>query len=995
MYEDYIKHSFSKGISWNDKLNKSGSQSNRIINNNNNINKNINNDNNNANNNISKNIDNNSNNNSNNDNNNNNNISKNIDNNNNTNSSSDGKGNNNSNNDNKKNENKNNNHDNLNSNNEQNVIKSIESSNSVSTDGVSVLVDNSITLTLAAMNLKKDQNRPNSPESNLKPYSTPILTTRKTKNFDGNECTGFNQNRALSVDDFRIIDNESKPFTPSFSRSGDEVGDINTKNEIPSDYNLNSENLVKNDNNSDITNNNYDNEITSDKHINNNNHSNNNINDIITEKQEENKFNSIISKSVYNPRTIQKKNNFSSLLSANRKSIFNFQNILTSASSDDFSLLVRGEKTSDIFIKTSKLARQSRERQNRNNKIMSKSGNDNENNNVKTNTDSINNNNKNNNNINVNNINNDNNMIDSNKSKQSPRLPSLSSPETPSKNNNLNEITDTEIILKSDKTEIDKNTDLKNSKFSNDNLQETECHHNNNNNFNNIDIDNVDDENVPSNILSSSKNVPPIDSHQNDFFVGDLGDLPKSKFSSGSLSTFPSSTVEDDDMKLLRLNSEDRKEMENIEKMKIYYDIRDTGSESDMSENENENEIFSENESCCGDKNNDNDNNDDDNNNEDSNNKYKIKNIIDNENNKNKTNEKKFLEMKDNENVKKNVNEKDEIEKNINFDRSSSPSSYEDNTFLSTETVFKIADNLSAKNTTIQACRKLFLENRIIKEEYEKLCRTEIHFLKEKARSEAVAATIRLNHIFGESWCDKKNRILGGNGYTISNHNSPKLKTKNNNIKNENNNSFYNNTNNNNNNNNNDIYINNNNNTSKHNLFDNIDGYDSDNEENNIWPARNLISFIVKSNDDLRQEVCCLQLMRLCEEIFFDYNLKSQLYLRPYRIVSTGSSTGLVQVLTDTLSLDALKKTPGFSNLPQYFKKTFGTSSERLLAAKRNFASSLAGYSLFCHVLQIKDRHNGNLLIDQEGHIIHIDFGFLLSIAPGEISITISFYFIL
>lgn len=158
--------------------------------------------------------------------------------------------------------------------------------------------------------------------------------------------------------------------------------------------------------------------------------------------------------------------------------------------------------------------------------------------------------------------------------------------------------------------------------------------------------------------------------------------------------------------------------------------------------------------------------------------------------------------------------------------------------------------------------------------------------------------------------------------------------------------------------------------------------------ESSPWgshPNWSMNSMIVKAGDDLRQEEFALQLLYVFNKIWEDAGLSC--CVRPYVTISTGADCGLLEVVEESSSMDGIKKACSVSSIYNFFTKAFdGESSVAYRRAQQNFVETMAGYSIASYILQVKDRHNGNLMISRDGHLVHIDFGFLLATSPGGLN---------
>lgn len=141
------------------------------------------------------------------------------------------------------------------------------------------------------------------------------------------------------------------------------------------------------------------------------------------------------------------------------------------------------------------------------------------------------------------------------------------------------------------------------------------------------------------------------------------------------------------------------------------------------------------------------------------------------------------------------------------------------------------------------------------------------------------------------------------------------------------------------------------------------------------------IVVIFKCGDDLRQDQLTLQIMKVMEHLWREEGLDLQ--MRCYAVLPTGKDQGFVEVVQNSETEAKIQKEKGTisgvisKNIFLDYLKNFNTK-DNYLKAIENFRLSSAGYAVATCVLGVADRHPDNVMIQQDGHFFHIDFGHFL-----------------
>lgn len=137
---------------------------------------------------------------------------------------------------------------------------------------------------------------------------------------------------------------------------------------------------------------------------------------------------------------------------------------------------------------------------------------------------------------------------------------------------------------------------------------------------------------------------------------------------------------------------------------------------------------------------------------------------------------------------------------------------------------------------------------------------------------------------------------------------------------------------------------------------------------------------MLKTGDDLRQDMLVLQLFRIMQQIWRDAKLPVR--LKTYRVVAIDQRSGMIEMVPDSAQISKIHMQNGLLSSRSTWIHDYilanNADYQSFKRAQANFMISCACYCAATYILGIGDRHDGNIMVDKSGVLFHIDFGHIL-----------------
>ena len=152
----------------------------------------------------------------------------------------------------------------------------------------------------------------------------------------------------------------------------------------------------------------------------------------------------------------------------------------------------------------------------------------------------------------------------------------------------------------------------------------------------------------------------------------------------------------------------------------------------------------------------------------------------------------------------------------------------------------------------------------------------------------------------------------------------------------------------------------------------------------NADPQGAPIYVIFKAGDDLRQDLLTLQIITMMDTMWKAQGM--DLRMSPYGCVACDDGVGMIEVVLNSETIANITKKSGgasmaFKEEPMtnwLRKQDCNRSPEGIKKCMYNFIYSCSGYCVATYILGIGDRHNDNIMLQEDGTLFHIDFGHFL-----------------